>query len=212
MGNGFGFPLKRLSESESGDSRFCAAKNFTLQEAMRIFWNARSLSFSGSLGVDYHDPLFQNRSFDFSTECEESEYDAYGYMTKIKFSPAGNFLVEPRLRSRQNFYMFGDDGIQEITIKGPYLNDVDFNIPSQNILSGIYAFKISIDLSSYGELQASTRQPFNGYALRQTFQASFLGRAIPVYVSTKYNEYITPDYSFSMSAITAQTYSAADYH
>ncbi|MBO7521849.1 MAG: hypothetical protein J6T16_06385, partial [Opitutales bacterium] len=211
MGNGFGFPLKKLSEPESSDSRFCAAKNFTLREAMQFFWNAHRLSFSGSLGVDYRDSLFQNQSFDFSTEYEESELDGQGYFTKIKFEPAGNFLAEPLLRSNQSFFMSGADGIQEIAIKGPYLNDVDPAISSQNIFGAIYAFKISVDMTSNGELNASTKSPGNGYVLRQTFQASFLGKAFPIYVSTRFNEYITPGYNFSMSPISAQNYTAADY-
>lgn len=211
MGNGFNFCPKRLSQPESFDAEFYAAKNFTLEEAMSVYWNMHGISFSGEIGVDYRDFLFYNRNIEFSTEFEATQTDAYGYATKQKIFAGSSFAEEPRSRESGDFLMHDDANYTILQIKGPYLNDVGCDISSQNIFGAVYAFKILFSISSMGEIYASTKRPGSGYLLRQTAQTSFLGRAIPLYVSTRFNEYITPDYRFSITPITAKIYTAADY-
>ncbi len=210
-GNGFNFCLPRLSNDET--EGFQTLKNINLKKAMDFYWNMRKVKFSGHAKVDFHSDHFYNRSFEFSTEFDETVFDETGRETQVAAFADGNFLTEPMDRQFDLFYSMDERNQVLLMLKGPFLNDIDFDISRADISSGIYAFKIFFEADyALSEMSISTREPdLPRMLLRETKTAKFDTFPFPIYVSTIYNEYVIPDYEFEISDFEPQTYTAADY-
>lgn len=209
-GNGFNFCPPKLSQDNSED--FQTLKGIDLKKAIDFYWNMHKVKFSGHAKVDFHSQFFYNRSFEFSTEFEETVFDETGRETQVAVFADGNFTVEPKDRQFNLFYSRDERNQTILMLKGPFLNDIDFDISKADISGAIYAFKIFFEADyALGEMSVSTREPDSLKMPRETVNANFGGFQFPIHISTIYNEYVIPDYEFEISDFEPQIYAAEDY-
>lgn len=209
-GNGFNFCLPKLSADDS--EGFQTLKGVNLEKAMNFYWNMHKVKFSGHAKVDFHSQFFYNRSFEFSTEFEETVFDETGRETQVAAFADGNFLIEPKDRDFGLFYSTDERKQTIFMLKGPFLNDIDFNISNSNVYGGIYAFKIFFEADyALGEMSVSTREPDLLRTQREIVSAKFDIFPFDIYISTICNEYAIPDYEFEISDFEPQMYAAEDY-
>ncbi len=210
-GNGFNFCPPKLSQDISDG--FQTLKGINLAQAMALYWNLYDVKFSGNAKVDFHSQFYYNRSYEFSTDFEETIFDETGRETKVALFADGNFLIEPKEREFGYFSSYDEVGNCAFMLKGPFLNDVDFDIYNSDIYDAIYAYKIYFQVDySLNEMLISTREinP-NHMMFRETVEAKFGDFPFSIYVGTKFNEMGLPDYEFNISDFTPQIYTAQDY-